>query len=237
MQTLLYKIADSSLLEIYVDNADPHKPVYDSAEHMESEFTKQALRGGGGRQAHGARAPRRALPPGRHVASGDDAFRGPRARACVACAPLRTHAATCSGGAHTRGWPARRLYTSTRKRNVPLVASVRILTRRRRRRLRCLRRCIRFVQLLPTSTPDAWISIKESYVATTPHPAFDRSRLIARSRANVERPVYNLAEKLDPWAADQTKDLINRDNFVYGIFKKGGAVNNFAAAATGGSRM
>ena len=123
VQTLLYKIADSSLLEIYVDNADPQKPVYDSAEHMESEFTKQALRGGGGRQAHGARAPRRALPPGRHVASGDDAFRGPRARACVACAPLRTHAATCSGGAHTRGWPARRLYTSTRKRNVPLVAS------------------------------------------------------------------------------------------------------------------
>ena len=49
--------------------------------------------------------------------------------------------------------------------------------------------------------------------------------------------MYNLAEKLDPWAADQTKDLINRDNFVYGIFKKGSAVNNFAAAATGGSRM
>ena len=161
-----------------------------------------------------------------------------RARAHALRARLFAHTPRLALAGHTLEVGPQEGYTSTRKRNVPLVASVRILTRRRRRRrLRCLRRCIRFVQLLPTSTPDAWISIKESYVATTPHPAFDRSHLIVRSRANVERPVYNLAEKLDPWAADQTKDLINRDNFVYGIFKKGGAVNNFAAAATGGSRM
>ena len=41
----------------------------------------------------------------------------------------------------------------------------------------------------PTSTPDAWILFtKESYMVATPHPAFDRSHLIVRSRARRRAP-------------------------------------------------
>lgn len=38
----------------------------------------------------------------------------------------------------------------------------------------------------------------------------------------VRRPVYNLEEKLDMWSADQTKDTVYRDNFVFGVFREGG---------------
>ena len=45
--------------------------------------------------------------------------------------------------------------------------------------------------------------------------SFDRGQ-------DVKRPVYNLVEKLGLWAAGQTKDLINCDNFVYAASSRRG---------------
>jgi hypothetical protein len=49
---------------------------------------------------------------------------------------------------------------------------------------------------------------------------FDRS--IEGKTSSARCPVYNLVEKLGLWAAGQTKDLINRDNFVYAASSRRG---------------